>query len=327
MPGKVELLRGVPLFAGLKKQDLSTLAGCCRYVSYEAGDVIFDEGSRGEELFIIQEGEVLITKRRGSSDVDIARFITGESFGELELLDEAPRSSRATAEKPTTLLQFPGGDVPFREIVQRHAPIFAPVLHCLLVMIAERIRSTNRLISEHAPWVQELRGQLCTDKLTGLFNRVYLEEEFAEILPRRGQETALLMVKPDRFKEINDRYGHESGDRVLRSMAEALRTTVGSGGIAARYRGDEFAAILPGAGLERARALARDIASAFARVDVGTLAGPGLGPVTVSVGIALYPHDAAGCEDLLQKGFELMFAARSGGGNRALCSSDSLEVG
>jgi diguanylate cyclase (GGDEF)-like protein len=326
MPGKVELLRGVPLFDDLSEQDLSILARYCRFASHETGEVIFSEGSHGEELFIIEEGEVLITKHRGESDVDIARFISGESFGELELLDEAPRSTRAIAEKPTTLLQFPREDLQFRDLLQRHAPLFAPVLNRLLVMIAERIRSTNRLISENAPWVQDLRRQLCTDKLTGLFNRVYLEEDFAELLPRHGEGTALLMVKPDRFKEINDRYGHEAGDRVLKAMAEAFRSVIGSKGVVARYRGDEFAVILPGAGSERARARSRDIVSGLSNIDVEALAGPGARPVTVSIGIALYPLDGTSNMDLIQKGFELMFAARNGGGNCTLCTDERLEV-
>jgi diguanylate cyclase (GGDEF)-like protein len=326
MPGKVELLRGVPLFDDLSKQDLSILAPYCRFASYETGEVVFSEGSHGEELFIIQEGEVLITKHRGESEVDIARFISGETFGELELLDEAPRSTRAIAEKPTTLLQFPGEDLQFRDLLQRHAHLLAPVLNRLLVMIAERIRSTNRLISENAPWVQDLRRQLCTDKLTGVFNRVYLEEDFAELLPRHGEGTALLMVKPDRFKDINDRFGHEAGDRVLKAMAEALRSLPGSRDVVARYRGDEFAVILPGAGSERARRMSGDILRALSNIDVEALAGPGAEPVTASIGIALYPHDGMNSVDLIQKGFELMFSARSGGGSSVLCTDDRQEV-
>ena len=326
MPGKVELLRGVGVFSDLTDHGLEIVARYCRYYRYDTDDIIFHEGSHGEELFIIQKGKVLITKHRGENEVDIARFIEGESFGELELLDEAPRSTTATAEKPTTLLRFPGKNFKFRDLLQHHATVFAPVLHRLLVMIAERIRNTNKLISENAPWVQDLRRQLHTDKLTGLYNRTYLEEDFAELLPLHGEGTALLMVKPDRFKRINDLHGHEVGDRVLRAMAETFRSTVGNEGIVARYRGDEFAVILPGAGFERSRHRAGDIANALRELDVESIAGPGVSPITVSIGIALYPRDGKNNMDLLQSGFERMFLAREGELDRTLITGDRIEV-
>jgi diguanylate cyclase (GGDEF)-like protein len=327
MPSKVELLGGVSIFSDLSESDLQTVARYCRYYRYDSGEVIFEEGSRGEKLYIIQKGEVLITKHRGENDMDIARFIAGESFGELELLDEAPHTTVATAQKPCSLLQFPGKDIQFRDLLERHASIFAPVLHRLLVMIAERIRSTNKLISENSPWVQDLRRQLHTDKLTGLYNRTYLEEDFAELLPMHGEGTALIMVKPDRFKDINDRFGHEAGDRVLQAMAAALRSTVDKRGSAARYRGDEFALIIPAAGLKEARELAEKVARDLREIKIDELAGPGALPITVSVGIGIYPRDGRSNLELLQRSFELMFMARGDGGDRVLSAADGIEVG
>jgi diguanylate cyclase (GGDEF)-like protein len=326
MPRKAALLERSSLFSDLSSSDLDTIASYCRYRKFEEGEVVFSEGSHGEELFIIQKGEVLITKHRDEHDIDIARFITGETFGELELLDEAPRTTSATAVQPTLLLQFPAGGHQFRNLLQRHAPLLAPVLHKLLAMIAERIRSTNRLISENAPWVQGLRRQLHSDKLTGLHNRTYLEEDFGELLPSQGEGTALVMVKPDRFKHINDRFGHEAGDRVLRALAHLLNAEIGGDGIVARYRGDEFAVILPAAGLEQARARAASLAGSVHALDLHDVIGAPAEPITVSIGIALYPRDGQNHLDLIQSGFELMFRARERGGNRVLSTGDRVEA-
>ena len=74
MPGKAELLKQVSIFSELSEKELDTVAHYCRYYRCGPGEMIFDENSPGEKLFIIKKGEVLITKRRGEEAVDIARF-------------------------------------------------------------------------------------------------------------------------------------------------------------------------------------------------------------------------------------------------------------
>ena len=327
MPAKSHLLKQVPIFSELSPQSLDRVARYCRYYTYGADEVIFNNNSRGEELFIIKSGEVLITKHQDEGDRDIARFISGETFGDLELFDEAPRSTNATAVTETVLLQFPGKGFLLEDLLRRHADIFAPVLHSMLVIVARRIRDTNKLISENAPWVQDLRRQLHTDKLTGLYNRTYLEEDFSELLSGYGEGTALIMLKPDRFKRINDRFGHGRGDRVLKAMAQTLIDAVGSEGWAARYRGDEFAVILPAAGIETSRNMAQGIAESMALIDMEKLVGEAYNPITFSTGITLYPENGNTSMELIQSGFDLMFKALESGGNRVLCTGDAVEVG
>jgi diguanylate cyclase (GGDEF)-like protein len=326
MQVKSQLLKQVPIFSELSSLELQRVARYCRYYTYAAGDVIFNTNSRGEELFIIKRGEVLITKHQEEGERDIARFIAGETFGDLELFDEAPRSTKATALTETVLLQFPGKGVLLEDLLRRHADIFAPVLHSMLVIVARRIRDTNKLISENAPWVQELRRQLHTDKLTGLYNRTYLEDDFSELLTGYGEGTALIMIKPDRFKRINDRFGHEKGDRVLRTIAQTLVHVVDGKGWVARYRGDEFAVILPRAGVDMSRSMARQIGESMASVDMEKLLGESYDAVTFSTGIAMYPDDARNSEELLQSGFDLMFKALETGGNRIVCTGNTVEV-
>ena len=326
MPVKSQLLKQVPIFSELSPIELERVARYCRYYTYAAGDIIFNTNSRGEELFIIKRGEVLITKLQEEGERDIARFIAGETFGDLELFDEAPRSTKATALTETVLLQFPGKGILLEDLLRRHADIFAPVLHSMLVIVARRIRDTNKLISENAPWVQELRRQLHTDKLTGLYNRTYLEEDFSELLSGYGEGTALVMIKPDRFKRINDRFGHERGDRVLKTVAQTLVEVVDGKGWVARYRGDEFAVVMPGAGVEASRSIARQINESMASIEMEKLLGEAYDRVTFSTGIAMYPHDAQNSAELLQSGFDLMFKALETGGNRIICAGDTVEV-
>jgi diguanylate cyclase (GGDEF)-like protein len=286
-----------------------------RYYHYGPGAVIFEEGSQPEELYVIKKGEVLIGKHRKNDDMEIARFIAGEAFGELELLDKTPRSSGATAREDTTLLVFPMRGMQFSHIIGRYPTIFARVLHKLLALIAGRIRRTNKLISENTPWVQDLKRQLLRDKLTGLFNRTYLEEDFAELLVQYGDGTSLIMVKPDDFKSINDSCGHDVGDRVLKLLADTLGSVLEKRGTAVRYRGDEFALILPGAGLEHAMHMAEEVRLIVKELNVGELTGGRVHTMTVSIGIVVYPTHGASSAALIQSAFELMFRARNSGGD------------
>ncbi len=309
------MLKNVGIFSDLSEHELDVIASFSRYYHYGPGEVIFEEGSQPEELYVIKKGEVLIGKHRKDDDMEIARFIAGESFGELELLDESPRSSGATARENTTLLVFPMRGILFSDIIGRYPTIFARVLHTLLAMIAGRIRRTNKLISENTPWVQDLKRQLLRDKLTGLYNRTFLEEDFVELLPQYGEGTSLLMVKPDDFKAINDRCGHDVGDRVLRLLADTLGSVLEKRGTAVRYRGDEFALILPGTGVEFAMRKAEEVRLRIRDLSVGDLTGGRVHAITVSIGVGVYPQDGTSCAALVQSAFELMFKARNNGGD------------
>jgi diguanylate cyclase (GGDEF)-like protein len=138
-----------------------------------------------------------------------------------------------------------------------------------------------------------------TDYLTGWHNRRYLHVRLREELARaqrQGSMLALLMLDLDRFKQINDRCGHLGGDEALREVAVRVESQVRASDTAARFGGDEFAVLMPGAGVEDARRLAERIRDAVTRSPVE--AGPGvLLPVTVSIGVAALAP-AAGAADL-----------------------------
>lgn len=321
---KKELLRTVRMFAGLSEQELDTVARYCRFIRFRTGEVIYDQGSAREELFIIDRGEVHITKTdRGGHTRDVAHFLPGESFGELDLLGEAARQSAAVALEETRLLVFPMKGVRFHDILEKHPHIFAGVLHRLLALIASRIRSTNKLISKRTPWVQGLRRQLLNDPLTGLYNRTYLEEE-ADL---GAGPAGLLLLKPDNFKLVNDTCGHQVGDQVLRMLAGVIgRGDTGEHAVAVRYRGDEFAVLMPGAGLEtaarQAEALKREVEGMDLRPVTGEI--PGL---TVSVGVAVYPEEAPDRGELVSLAVQRMLEARSRGGGLVTGLSGAGEPG
>lgn len=150
------------------------------------------------------------------------------------------------------------------------------------------------------------------DDLTGLFNRrllSHLFEHWWEELATEHRQMALLILDLDRFKEVNDSYGHLAGDVVLRRVAEILRHTFRGDDILIRFGGDEFVVLLPGAGREEAGVLAERarhalVTSSFTAPAAGTLIQV---PVSFSLGVASFPDDGALGETILARADERLY--------------------
>jgi diguanylate cyclase (GGDEF)-like protein len=154
-----------------------------------------------------------------------------------------------------------------------------------------------------------------TDLLTGLATRRILVERLAqerERSSRSGERFAILFLDLDRLKLINDRFGHEAGDTVIRAVAEEIKSAVRATDLAARYAGDEFVVLLPRTDGPGALRVAEALRSGVERV--GQRLGFETGAVTVSIGIR--EHDPAmPVADLLQDADSAMYRAKALGRN------------
>ena len=161
---------------------------------------------------------------------------------------------------------------------------------------------------ENARLHRMVERQALVDGLTGLANRRQADEALASEIARTerlGGPVGLILADVDDFKAVNDRFGHPTGDVVLRDLAEMLRENVREIDTAARWGGEEFAVILPGTDLEGAAQVAERIRAALAEREILSVDGVAL-RVTASFGVAtLERHDDGA-------------AARRGGGRGAL---------
>jgi len=155
-----------------------------------------------------------------------------------------------------------------------------------------------------------------TDSLTGIPNRRSMMEDLHAELARTGREggtMAVLMADVDRFKGVNDTYGHETGDRVLVALAQALREALRAYDVCARWGGEEFLVLLPATSREGALEVGEKLRKAAASLSVP--AAEARVKVGLSVGLAvLEPGESM--DALIRRADEAMYLAKRQGGNR-----------
>jgi two-component system cell cycle response regulator len=151
-----------------------------------------------------------------------------------------------------------------------------------------------------------------TDALTGLRNRRYVFRHLESLL-RAGTACGVLMIDVDRFKPLNDYYGHAAGDAALREVAARLREHVRASDIVARYGGEEFLVVMSGAGAEETAVIAERLRVAIGERPIDL--GQAKLPVTVSIGSALSASNSEG-EALIAAADSAMYRAKALGRNR-----------
>jgi diguanylate cyclase (GGDEF)-like protein len=145
----------------------------------------------------------------------------------------------------------------------------------------------------------QLWDMAVTDSLTGLYVRRYFMVKLHEEVHRAERYNNILsivMADLDRFKNINDTYGHDAGDRVLKDIGRFLQQNVRDVDMVARYGGEEFVIMIPEAAKDAAYSLSERLRKKFARLKFENLP-----QITISLGIATYPFDGKEAEDLLRK--------------------------
>ena len=194
------------------------------------------------------------------------------------------------------------------------------------------LRSANTAlvqeVSQRRRSEEQVRHLLAHDSLTNLPNRVLFLDRLRQALARArrfGGSVAVLAFDIDRFKEVNDTYGHPAGDQLLRELAGRVGAAVRATDTAARIGGDEFALVAPDVdGRDGARRLAEkllDVCAAPFRVDGARL------PVSLSVGVALFPEHGGEVDDLLTDADLALYAAKAAGRGRwAMFSAEMRAV-
>lgn len=209
--------------------------------------------------------------------------------------------------------------------VARHAPEFTEEDEHILDIVAMH----SYTVLDNARLYGKVKRLSITDSLAKVYNRRYVEEQLEKELQRvkrYGGEFSALIVDVDKFKDINDRYGHQFGDKTLVAFAELVRSLIRSIDMLGRYGGDEFILLLPETGLNGAMAIAeriREAAERQLRVDGSESASP----ITVSIGVSSYPDEGVeSAAEVLGRADRALYLAKKTGRNRVCTHSDIAEM-
>ena len=175
--------------------------------------------------------------------------------------------------------------------------------------------------------IEHIQQEAMLDPLTGVKNRKTFDVEIARLLRHAkdtGEPLALVMADVDHFKNFNDKWGHQTGDHVLRLVADVMNANIKGQDVLARYGGEEFALILPGTSLQNAAMLANRIRGAVeSRRLKKRRTDEDLGLITMSMGAAQVKWDDT-VESLIERADACLYAAKRAGRNRVI---DETEAG
>jgi two-component system cell cycle response regulator len=174
---------------------------------------------------------------------------------------------------------------------------------------------------------QRLLQLATSDPLTGLFNRGYVDDRLAVELSRArryGKRLTVAVIDVDRFKALNDAHGHPSGDLVLKKIGALLRDSFRQSDTVGRYGGEEFVVILPETDVDVAQRKLEFLRESVASTPVALSTRGEEAQITISAGLASFPHDAEDAEELFALADERMFQAKKEGRNRVVAGSETV---
>ncbi len=190
--------------------------------------------------------------------------------------------------------------------------------------LEKRLQDTTNEVSRLRDNLEMIREEAMTDALTGVANRKRFDDVLAssvEAAAKASSPLSLMMIDIDHFKRFNDTWGHQTGDQIIRFVANVLKRLSDEGHLVARYGGEEFCVLMPGADAEAAREAAERIrTSVEAKKLLRRSTNENLGNVTVSLGVAQF---APGEETwtFVERADESLYASKKGGRNQVTVSS------
>ncbi len=163
--------------------------------------------------------------------------------------------------------------------------------------------------------IGKLTSDAQTDSLTGLHNRRVLESSL-DRLESEGISFAVVAVDIDHFKRVNDTFGHDVGDHVLRQLGQLMRLNTRDGDVLCRVGGEEFLILLPNSTPEVALRISERLRQQVELAPIDTA-----GHITISLGVAHWPHTSSSTDEVLKQADTMLYAAKQAGRNRVVAAT------
>ncbi len=323
-----QLPSNLPPFQTFTPREVEAICAAGTKRDCEPGEMLFQTGERGESMYVIDSGSVELIFVEGEPGKILH---AGDIFGELAFITGSNRrTASAQALEPSRLWEVDQAAVDrlFEERPRLLLHLLRRTCGYLLASesrLIESLRRRNRELQQTLDYLRRTQEEVDTqellantDQLTGLYNRRCFDKQLSRFVARAsdtGHDLALILLDLDGFKPINDTHGHPTGDRVLKRVADIITNCVRSSDLPCRYGGDEFAVILPEAGLDQAQQRAEEVRHG---IQAMTAVVPGCQlPLTASIGGALLHPDETP-EELLERTDKVLYQAKQRGRNQVI---------
>jgi diguanylate cyclase (GGDEF)-like protein len=281
-------------------------------------ETLFSIGRMAEQFYMLLEGSIRIFKPRDDGGYyDLAKYTSGDIIGDLDFARKVQYDANAEAAEDAVLVMFPALGFTMEDLTREEPLIVCRILFNSIVMITNRIKSTQNLLLENFSWVNEFRRRAYEDPGTGLWKQAFLTDEINRILE---EPMALIMLKPDRFKILVDSRGHEAGDKAMARIAMILKTLIEKTerGWAIRFKSNETGLLIN----KCSRSLAEEITEELHQAIDAMKPVPAEGeiplfPFTGTIAWSVWPEDGSSWEALFQGTYALLLDTwKSGGGGK-----------
>ena len=310
-------------FNDLNEQEYDTVSQFLKILKYKKGEIIFNEGDDGKDMFIHFSGKLnaFVIQSDGTSH-SLFVINPGDFFGEMSIITHEPRSVSISVIEDAITIKF--NEIDFYRVIKEHPVIGFKILKSIGTVQNRWFSESSKSFNDLIRWGETARRRAIMDEMTGLFNRRYLQEFIKDHFSNESMKKrrmSLLMMDLDKIHGINDMYGTKAGDLVITASAQEIRICLRSEDIPARLSGDEFAVLLPDTEKKDAIKIAERIRKNIEANRIKVPASPGSDDTIfietrTSIGIAVAPYNGQSLEELEETSDSALRKAKELGRNR-----------
>jgi len=312
-------IKKAELFSSLKQGEMEFILSHCGSLNLNKNKPLFSSGEKASQLFFLTSGEIRVfNKNDDGSEEEMARFTAGDTIGDFDFARGAVYDACAEAATDSQLIVFPGNGHTMDSLAEEDPQSICSILLNAIVMMTGRIKSTRKLILNNMSWVQELHRRAYEDPGTGLWKQTLIADEIIGVLK---DPSALIMIKPDRFKILVDSRGHSAGDEAMIRIAVILKNLtrhIGHGW-PMRFKSNEVGLIFNSFNPSQAELIAQEVAvsikemeSVCAKDDIPAF------DFSATVVWSVWPHDDPEWDSLFIGSYSALLDNWREGGNRVV---------
>jgi diguanylate cyclase (GGDEF)-like protein len=311
------LMRKSELFSSLRQDEIDFVISHSDTLSLPKKDLLFSSGEKASHVYILTSGEIRVYKQNSDgSEEAMARFTSGDIIGEFDFVRGAEYDAYAEAVKNSHFIVFPAFGSTIDSLAQKNPHMVCGIQLNAIMMMTGRIKSIRKLILENMSWVKELHRRAYEDPGTGLWKQILINDEIKSVL---NDPSAIIMLKPDRFKTLVDSRGHSAGDEAMINIAAILKNfsrRVGQGW-PLRFKSNEVGIIINNCDISFVEKAARELADSIAAMEPFPAQGK-IPEFTFSATIAwaLWANDDPEWDSFFQGTYAALLDAWRAGGER-----------